>query len=83
MQAPARRAVGASFDSPNGTSIGQSAWLIRAWPTRFAIGGNYNIVAGNRYGPIIDITSNATIPGLGNSAVSTLATTDPWANFVY
>ena len=44
---------------------------------------NYNIVAGNRYGPIINITGSSTAAVVGNSAVSTMSTTDPWANFAY
>ena len=41
---------------------------------------NYNIAAGNRYGPIIDITAGGTPGVAGNSAASTMSTTDPWAN---
>ncbi|MCG3125292.1 MAG: hypothetical protein CHACPFDD_00110 [Phycisphaerae bacterium] len=44
---------------------------------------NYDIVAGNRYGPIIDITAGGTAAVTGNSAASTMSTTDPWANFAY
>jgi parallel beta-helix repeat protein len=41
------------------------------------------ITTGNYYGPVIDRV-NVVTPGMsGNSAPSTLATTDPNANFVY
>lgn len=44
-------------------------------------GTNYQILAGNRYGPIIDITA-ATAPAVnGSAAPSSVSTTDPWANF--
>jgi hypothetical protein len=42
---------------------------------------NYFIVAGNRYGPIVNITSTGTAAVNGNSAASTLGSTDPHANF--
>jgi parallel beta-helix repeat protein len=46
---------------------------------------NYNFVAGNRYGPIIDLTSAGTpaVTGTGNSAAGTTLSADPWANFAY
>lgn len=44
---------------------------------------NYDIVAGNRYGPIIDITAGGTAAVSGNSAASTMSSTDPWANFAH
>ncbi len=44
---------------------------------------NYDIVAGNRYGPIINITAGGSAAAVGNAAASTLASTDPWANFAY
>lgn len=44
---------------------------------------NYNIAIGNRYGTIADQTSGATGAAFGNSAITTLVTTDPWANFAY
>jgi hypothetical protein len=42
---------------------------------------NYQIVAGNRYGPIIDHTGGSGAPASGNSAPGTLGSADPWANF--
>jgi parallel beta-helix repeat protein len=45
--------------------------------------GNYDIIAGNRYGEIIDATGGGTAGASGNSAASTALTTDPWANFAY
>jgi parallel beta-helix repeat protein len=44
---------------------------------------NYDIASGNRYGPIIDLTASGAAPALGNSALSTLVTTDPNANFAH
>jgi hypothetical protein len=44
---------------------------------------NYAIAPSNRYGQIVDITATGA-PGVnGSSAASTVATTDPWANFSY
>lgn len=42
---------------------------------------NWSIVANNFYGPIIDRSAAATAAVSGNTAASTLATTDPNANF--
>ena len=44
---------------------------------------NYDFVANNRYGPIINISASGTAAVNGNSATSTLASTDPHANFAY
>ncbi|QQS07825.1 MAG: right-handed parallel beta-helix repeat-containing protein [Phycisphaerales bacterium] len=44
---------------------------------------NWDIVANNIYGPIIDRSAPASPAVLGNAAASTLATTDPNANFTY
>jgi hypothetical protein len=44
---------------------------------------SYQIAAGNRYGPIIDIAAGGTAAVNGNSAPSVLTSTDPWANFTY
>jgi parallel beta-helix repeat protein len=44
---------------------------------------NYDIAADNRYGAIVNITASGTAAVAGNSAASTLTTTDPWANFAY
>lgn len=44
---------------------------------------NYEIAASNRYGPIINITPTGSAAVSGNAAASTVATTDPWANFAY
>jgi parallel beta-helix repeat protein len=44
---------------------------------------NYEIAASNRYGPIINITAGGAAAASGNSAVSTVNSTDPWANFAY
>ncbi|MGZ5543121.1 MAG: right-handed parallel beta-helix repeat-containing protein, partial [Limisphaerales bacterium] len=44
---------------------------------------NFDIVAGNRFGPIVDITTGATPAVSGNSAADTTTTTHPWANLTY
>lgn len=44
---------------------------------------NYEIVANNRYGPIVDITGGGTPAVSGNSAADTTGTTHPWANFAH
>lgn len=44
---------------------------------------NYDIVASNRYGPVVNITATGAAAASGNSAASTVASTDPWANFAY
>lgn len=44
---------------------------------------NYDIAASNRYGAIVNITGAGAAAALGNSAASTLTSTDPWANFAY
>ena len=44
---------------------------------------NYDIATGNRYGPIINITAAGASAALGNSATSTLLSTDPHANFAH
>jgi parallel beta-helix repeat protein len=44
---------------------------------------NYDIAANNRYGPIINITGTGTAAVNGNSATSTIGSTDPHANFAY
>jgi len=44
---------------------------------------NYNIAIANRYGTIADLTPDGTGAAFGNSAATTVVTTDPWANFAY
>lgn len=44
---------------------------------------NYDIAAGNRYGPIVDITGTGAPAALGNSAADTTSTIHPWANFAH
>lgn len=44
---------------------------------------NYDIVAGNRYGPIMNLTPTNGAAASGDSAATNLNTTDPWANFAY
>jgi hypothetical protein len=44
---------------------------------------DYTISAGNRYGPIINVTDGGAAAVNGNSAPSTTLTTDPCANFAF
>ena len=44
---------------------------------------DYVIAASNRYGAIINITAAGAAAVSGNNAVSTVASTDPWANFSF
>jgi parallel beta-helix repeat protein len=44
---------------------------------------NFDIVAGNRYGPIMNLTVQNGVAAVGNTAPTNLNTTDPWANFAY
>ncbi len=45
---------------------------------------NWSIFAGNRYGPILNLTAGGTPPVSGdNSISSTVGTSDAWANFSY
>jgi hypothetical protein len=46
---------------------------------------NYDIVAGNRYGQVIDLTIGGAPPAVlgSGSAVNTVNNTNPWANFSY
>jgi parallel beta-helix repeat protein len=46
-------------------------------------GTNYDIGANNRYGPIVNITASGAAAANGNSAASTLTSTEPNANFAY
>ena len=44
---------------------------------------NYNIAAGNRYGTIVNLTPGGAGGVFGDSAPTTILSTDPWANFAY
>lgn len=44
---------------------------------------NYAIVADNRYGPIINLTAGGGAAATGNTAASTVSSSEPWANFAY
>ena len=44
---------------------------------------NYDIVANNFFGAIVDRTSGVALPVTGNSAPTSIGTTDPWANIAY
>jgi parallel beta-helix repeat protein len=43
----------------------------------------YDIVTGNRYGPILNLTAGGTAAVSGPAAPGTLTSSDPWANFTY
>jgi hypothetical protein len=46
-------------------------------------GAAFFFIPGNRYGAVVDLTANNPNATGGNSAPSTVGTTDPWANFAY
>ncbi|MEM7754225.1 MAG: right-handed parallel beta-helix repeat-containing protein [Planctomycetota bacterium] len=46
-------------------------------------GTDYDIVAGNRYGTIVNLIPPGTPAVSGPSSPSTVMTTDPWANFAH
>ena len=76
-----------NFDS---AEMGAIAHLYRGevyrstiWRTRLDNTTNWSIVANNYYGPIVNRTGAATAAVTGDAAASTLATTDPSANFTY
>ena len=44
---------------------------------------NYNIASSNRYGTIVNLTPGGAGVAFGDSAPSSVTSTDPWANFAY
>jgi hypothetical protein len=44
---------------------------------------NWDIVAGNNFGPIVNVSPSGAAAVSGDSAPSTLGSTDPNANFTY
>jgi hypothetical protein len=44
---------------------------------------NYNIATSNRYGTIVNLTPGGSGAAFGDSAPSSIISTDPWANFAY
>ncbi len=46
-----------------------------------SVAHNYSIVAGNRYGPLIDLRATGSPAAIGSSSPETVNTTHPWANF--
>jgi hypothetical protein len=48
-----------------------------------SVNGNFVLAAGNRYGPIVDLTAQTAPAVAGNAAADTTGTTHPWANFAY
>ena len=44
---------------------------------------NYNIATSNRYGTIVNLTPGGAGAAFGDSAPSSITSTDPWANFAY
>jgi parallel beta-helix repeat protein len=69
-------------DNDKGISI-RNAGNIVVGNTCGGNGVNYDIVAGNYFGPVISRVGAATAGFTGNSAAGNLTTTDPWANFSY
>lgn len=64
-----------------GIEVGQAGNLI----VRNSCSGNatnYDIVANNRYGPVVSIGAGGA-PVNGSAAAGNLTTADPWANFSY
>ncbi len=70
----------------NNNDTGISVSSIGATVTRNTCSGNttnYSISANSRYGEIVNATATGAAAATGNSATSTLLTTDPWANLAY
>jgi hypothetical protein len=44
---------------------------------------NYNIATSNRYGTIVNLTPAGAGAAFGDSAPTSITSTDPWANFAY
>ena len=69
------------FNLDTGLKVDGAANLITGNNSRFST-TNYNIAAGNVYGPIVDDTDASASPAVsGNSAAGTINSTHPWANF--
>lgn len=68
-------AIGIQVAGPGNLIVGNSCSTNAA--------GNYSIAAGNRYGPIIDLTAPGAAAASGNSAPSTLTSSDANANYAY
>ncbi len=48
-----------------------------------SVGDNFVIAAGNRYGPIVNLTAQTAPAVAGSTAADSTGTTHPWANFAY
>jgi parallel beta-helix repeat protein len=69
-------------DPANGLTVtGVGNLIIRN--TSHGNSNDYAILAGNRFGPVIDITALSFQGASGKSAPDTTTSTHPWANFVY
>jgi parallel beta-helix repeat protein len=86
--------AGGSFNRIEGNTVNSSDRGIQVLAARNVIINNtaaantinYEFAAGNSFGPIIDLTANATTPTpavLGNAAATVMGSTDAWANFAY
>jgi parallel beta-helix repeat protein len=71
------------FNLDTGLRVDGTASLITGNNSRFST-TNYNIAAGNVYGPIVDDTDSSAAPAVsGNSATGTINNNHPWANFAH
>lgn len=48
-----------------------------------SVNDNFVLAAGNRYGPIVDLTAQTAPAVAGSAAADSTGTTHPWANFAY
>ena len=72
------------FNNDTGIKVDGISNLITGNSSRFQTTKNYAIAAGNRYGPIVDLTGTGTAGVSGtNTAATTTVSADPQANFAY
>ncbi|MEO5722423.1 MAG: hypothetical protein ABIR71_13265 [Chthoniobacterales bacterium] len=70
-------------DNDRGIDVDQGGNLIIKNSASGSSFNNYEVVANNVYGAIVDRTAPASAAVSGNSAAASAATTDPWANFSF
>jgi parallel beta-helix repeat protein len=68
---------------PRGIDVGGTNNVIVRNTCRGNTGLNWNIVAANLFGTIVDRSAPSGNAVIGNSATSTMASQDPWANFTH
>lgn len=67
-----------------GLTVESGGCLILSNVAYFNTTGDYNIAAGNHFGPIVDLVGTASASAeTDDDAMATLGTTDPFANFSY